>query len=170
MSFSRLLRKFSQSNLARPASADAASSPSPHASDKPPQRRQASEPMPLVPRPWRRKRRSTAGHSSISLPTSTSPPATPKAESHASVGGSCEMPVPMPLPVPSSVSLLNLSVAPPPEVTPATGPVPDKLAEAWDAVKEDPRIAKTSRELDAIGTSSTHGLPFFHCKLTLKFR
>jgi hypothetical protein len=129
----RWLKKFSQPNLALPASTDATSSLSPDASDGPPQRRQASEPMPLGFRAWRRKRPSTA-----------------------SDGGPREMPVPMPLPVPSGIPLLNQAVVPPLEVMPATGPVPDNLAEAWDKVKEGPSILKTSRGPDAIGTSSAH--------------
>jgi hypothetical protein len=34
---------------------------------------------------------------------------------------------------------------------PAIGPVPDTLTEAWDAVKDNPKIPNMSRELDAVG-------------------
>ena len=38
--------------------------------------------------------------------------------------------------------------------------VPDKLAEAWDAVKDDPGVAKASREPDTVGVCP--GIPARH--------
>jgi hypothetical protein len=62
----------------------------------------------------------------------------------------------MPTPVPAipSVLLTDVAVAPSPEMVPSSGPVPDKLADAWDAVKDYPKIANTSRALDTVGVSS----------------
>jgi len=45
----------------------------------------------------------------------------------------------------------NSVTVPPPERIPATGAVPDKLAEAWDAIKDGPKIADRSRALHAKG-------------------
>jgi len=36
--------------------------------------------------------------------------------------------------------------------------MPDKLAEAWDMVKDGPKDANTSRVLDAVGVSSVLGI------------
>lgn len=36
--------------------------------------------------------------------------------------------------------------------------MPDKLAEAWDMVKDGPKDANTSRVLDAVGVSSALGI------------
>jgi hypothetical protein len=45
-------------------------------------------------------------------------------------------------------------------MVPAIGPAPDKLADAWDAVKDDPNIANTSRALDTFGLPSAPSLFF----------
>jgi hypothetical protein len=37
---------------------------------------------------------------------------------------------------------------------PPVSPVPDKLAEAWDAIKDGPSIPKAKEGLDTIGASS----------------
>ena len=147
MSFSRLLRKFSHPNLVSPASTDTEISRPASDSKRHPQRRQASEPTHTVPRPWKKKRSSTA-RSSISQQTST-PPLTPEA-----VGPTIESRVDEifpPVPVIPSGGLTNAAVVSSPESVLAIDPVPDKLAEAWDAVKDDPRVAKASRELDTVG-------------------
>jgi hypothetical protein len=52
-----------------------------------------------------------------------------------------------------SVLLTNVTVVPQPEMVPAIDPVPDKLADAWDAVKDDPKITNMSRALDTVGAS-----------------
>lgn len=59
-----------------------------------------------------------------------------------------------PVPAIPSVFLTNVVVVPSPEIVPAINPVSDKLADAWDAVKEDPKIANTSRKLDTAGVFS----------------
>jgi hypothetical protein len=155
MSFSRLLRKFSQPSLANPAPAGSGNSPR-NSSDDPherPQRRQASESTPPIPRPWRRKRPSTMGHSSQS-PTTSTPLLIPKAQSPTPDVEVPEMPLPMPLVTSPGVVLTNFAMVPPLEMIPAVVPAPDKLTEAWDAVKDDPNIAKTSRRIDSVGSFS----------------
>jgi hypothetical protein len=158
MSFSRLLRKLSQPSLAHSAPTSAGSSPrasadDPHESPTG-KRRQASEPMPAIPRPWRRKRPSTADRSSLSQSTSSLPPL-PKAESPTSDGGMRDTPAPMPLPTSTPGGFLtNLATLPPPELIPAVGPVQDKLTEAWSLVKDDPKIADKTPGLNAAGASS----------------
>jgi hypothetical protein len=155
MSFSRLLRKHSTPTLAPPAPTNAGSN---HSADDPngqPQRRQASEPTRTIPRPWRRKRPSTASHSSLSGQTTTSPTSiSPRAEDLTPQGEVGEMPIPMPLPPDPNVFMTNLAMVPPPEMIEASSPVQDKLAEAWGAVKDDPGVAKPSRELDTAGVCS----------------
>ena len=64
------------------------------------------------------------------------------------------MPFPMPLPPDPTVFVTALPMVPPPEMIEASSPVQDKLAEAWDAVKDDPGFAKTSRGLDTVGMCS----------------
>ena len=156
MSFSRLLRKHSTPNLAPPAPTDAGSNPSADGPNGQPQRRQASEPTRTIPRPWRRKRPSTTSHSSLSEQTTTSPmtPISPRVEDLIPQGGVREMPIPMPLPPDPNVFMTNLAMVPPPETIEASSPVQDKLVEAWEAVKDDPEVAKTSRELDTAGVCS----------------
>jgi len=153
MPFSRLLRKFSQPSLARRSSADAErrSSSSAGDPDKRPAARQASEPVPDIPHSWRRIRRlSTAGHS-VPFPLTSSPPSTPGAEDPKSDGGVCEMPMPLPT---TPTVLTAFTIEPPPEMIPTIMPVPDKLLEAWDAVKDDPVATNASRGLSSIGLSS----------------
>ena len=142
MSFSRLLRKLSHPSLAPLADADAENSPSADDPRDQPQRRQFGEPARTMPRPWRRKRPSTAG-GSISRQTST-PLLVLKAENPTPQGGVRRMPFPKPLPPDPSVFLTNLAVVSPPETQ-------GKLAEAWDAVKDEPEVVDMSRELDTVG-------------------
>jgi hypothetical protein len=67
-----------------------------------------------------------------------------------------------PVPAITSVLLTNVAVVPSPETVPAIDPVPDKLTDAWDAIKADPTLTNTSRELDAVGVSSALSLVFYH--------
>lgn len=157
MSFSRLLRKFSQPSFAHSDPTGAGSSPRASAddSDDPPRRRHASESTPPIPRPWRRKRPSTATvDRSSQSQLASSPVSIPKVDSPTSDGGMAEMPLPMPPPTNTGVFLTNLTMVPSPDMIPAIGPVPDTLADAWDAVKENPRNPNMSRELDAVGAFS----------------
>jgi hypothetical protein len=41
-------------------------------------------------------------------------------------------------------------------------PVQDKLAEAWNAVKDDARVTKTSREIHTVGMSLLSRVLFPH--------
>ena len=156
MSFSRLLRKHSPPSFAPPTPTSAGSNPSADDPSGQPQRRQASEPTRSIPRPWRRKRPSAASHSSLSGQTTTSPltSISPGSEDLTPQGGVGEMPIPMPLPPDPNVFMTNFAMVPPPEMIEASSPVQDKLAEAWGAVKDDPGVAKTSRELDTAGVCS----------------
>ena len=166
MSFSRLLRKLSHPNLGPPASTDAgisrpASDPKGH-----PQRRQSSEPTHTVLRPWRKKRSSTTGYSSISQQTS-SPPLTSEGDGPTSESGVDEI-IP-PVPALPGATRSNAAVVSSPEMVPAVDVVPDKLAEAWDAVKDNPGVAKASRELDTVGASYFPDL-LSRCNLILASR
>lgn len=60
--------------------------------------------------------------------------------------------MPQPTLIPE-VSSTDLAIVPPPlaEGKSAISPISDKLAEAWDAVKDGPKVAGTSRGLDAVG-------------------
>jgi len=75
----------------------------------------------------------------------------------------------MPLPTSPGVVLTNLAMVPPLAMIPAIVPAPDKLAEAWDTVKDDPNIAKTSRGLDSVGSFSVP-LSLYLAKLILVSR
>lgn len=55
----------------------------------------------------------------------------------------------------------NLAIVPPPEGKPAISLISDKLAEAWDAVKDGPKAASMSRGLDAVGVSSAPWIIFY---------
>ena len=149
MSFSRLLRKLSHPSLGPSAPTDAGSNSSANDPNGQPQRRQASEPTHTIPRPWRRKQPSTAGDSSTSRQMPTSPLIL-RAGGPAPQGG-----VPNLVPVPSDPSIVMTNLVPGlPGMIPDISPVQDKLAEAWDTVKDDPGVTKTSRELDTFGMCS----------------
>jgi len=60
-------------------------------------------------------------------------------------------------------------VIPSPDTVPAIGAVPDKLADAWDAVKDEPKIANKSQALDTVGVSPAPSF-FFHDVLILDYR
>jgi len=165
MSLSRLLKKFSlsQPNLERPAPTDAGGSPSNDDTHKPlgPHRQQASEPTLTILRSWRKKRPSTIGQSSPSQPFT--PPLTPGADGPPSEHGPLEMPLPAPFPIIPSVSLATTAEGPPRPLESALNPVPDKLVEAWDAVKDDPRVTNKSRGLDNAGARSVPQLHLKRC-------
>ena len=57
---------------------------------------------------------------------------------------------------------LNSSAVPSPEGIPITGAVLDKLSEAWNAVKDGPKIADTSRARHAVGVSAAPLFFFYH--------
>ena len=64
-----------------------------------------------------------------------------------------------PVPTIPSAPLASATTMPSPEMVSAVGPVPEKLADAWDAVKDDPNIANTGRALNIVGVFSAP--PFF---------
>lgn len=165
MPLSRLLKKLSHPSLVPPAATDAGSILSTDDLNGHPQ---SSESTRTIPRPWRRKRALT-GHSSISRQSST-PPLTPKAEYPLPRGGMREMLFDKPLPPEPSVFLTKLSMVSSPELMPiCSSPVQDKLAEAWDTVKDDARIAKTSQERHTAGMCSFPRV-LFRVNLILAFR
>jgi hypothetical protein len=57
-----------------------------------------------------------------------------------------------PLPPEPSVLLTKLSIVSSPDVMPVCSPVQDKLAEAWNAVKDDTRVAKISHTVGMLLT------------------
>ena len=71
------------------------------------------------------------------------------------------MTFPMPVPPDPSVFTTNLATVAPPEIIPGRSPVQDKLAEAWDVVKDDPGVSKASRELNTVGVYSLSSLELF---------
>ena len=165
MSFSRLLKKLSSPSLVPPAATDTEGVDFTDGFNGQPQ---SSERMRTIPHPWRRKRALT-GHSSISRP-STMPSVTPKAGYPLAQGGTREMLFDKPLPPEPSVLLTKLPMVSSPNMIPACrSPIQDKLAEAWDAVKDDPRIATMSKELHTVGMCSLPGVLFF-VNLILAFR
>ena len=66
-------------------------------------------------------------------------------------------------------TLDDVAVIPSPELIPAIDPVPEKLVDAWDTVKDDPKSANTSRELDTVGVCSPPRL-LFRSNLILAYR
>lgn len=150
MSFARLLRRFSQPTLARSGPTDAGSGTSDD-SNIPQRGRQASESIPTIRRPWKAKRPSSTDHASPSQLT-PAPPLKSVVNSPTGESGVDEMPPPVPA-IPT-VLLTNVVVVPSPEIIPAIDHVSDKLADAWGAVKEDPKFANTSRKLDTAGVFS----------------
>ncbi|KAI0249341.1 hypothetical protein BJV78DRAFT_1347821 [Lactifluus subvellereus] len=131
MPLPRLLRKFSQPNLARrsPSSDDSNRAPTK-------QRRQLSvKPTPTDDR---------AGSSS---------PATSKVELESLASGveMRENPLPMSHPAAGpNVYLTNLSMAPDTEMMPVLNPVSDILSEAWDAVKGGSKDSNMNRRLNTV--------------------
>lgn len=102
-------------------------------------------------RPWKAKGQLTTDHSSHSQSRPTPPT--------------------FPMPHPAIPGVHPNSVARPSPEIPAIDPVPDKVAEAWDAVKDGPKTAGTSRAprksathplVKAVGVSASPSLLFFH--------
>jgi hypothetical protein len=121
-----------------------------------------------MPRPWRRKKKSTTDHAQANSSWSSSIlPPTANAESPIPEGKTCEMPVPMPLPPNPDFIPTNPVIEPPPEATLVISPVLDELAEAWDAVKGDRNVSNMSRALDAAGAPSVSGF-LFRCAVILE--
>jgi len=87
-------------------------------------------------------------------------PSTPNVESPTFDDAVHEMPVPMPAPSNPRFSPTNLAEVPPAEATPSISPVQNKLVEAWDAIKDDPKISDMNRGLNTLGESSIPGLLF----------
>jgi len=139
MPFSRLSRTSSQPTLADSDLADAGGSTSDGSNL--PRRSSGSKASVWIEshrphRPWKAKGPST-DHSSPSQST----PIPPSTERRVDT-------FPKPDPAIPSVHLNSVTVHSP-ERIPAIGAVPDKLAEAWDAVKDGPKIADRSRSLPA---------------------
>lgn len=150
MPFSRLLRTSSHPTLADSALADAGGSTSDD-SNQPRQGWQASGSKDTIcHRPWKADGPSTTDHSSPSKSTAVQP----STESRVNTS-------PPPDPAISSVHLNSVAV-PSPERIPAIGAVQDKFAEAWDAIKDGPKIAETSHALHAVGVSAAPSLFFYH--------
>jgi hypothetical protein len=59
-----------------------------------------------------------------------------------------------------SFSPTNLAEVPPAEAMQSISPVQNKLVEAWQAIKDDPKISDMNRGLDTLGVSSILGLLF----------
>jgi hypothetical protein len=157
MPFPRLLRTFSLPSLVHPRSADTGRKSSSKGSDKAPkQRRQASEPMSIASRPWKKFRGKTARTNDLadSSPSTSILPLSSKVESPTSGVGIHEIPPPTPLPAAGpNAPLTNLSMVPHTEIMPALNPASDTLAEAWNVVN-GPNNSNMSRRLNAVGTSS----------------
>ena len=150
MSFAQVLRKFSQPNLAHSADADAGPGTSDNSNNNNlTQRRQASEPTPTKSRFWRVKRPPSRHRSNLSQPTPT------QHENSTFTDGVVAMPSPTPLPTTPDVFATNLYTVPSPEMIPPVSPVPDRLAEAWDAIKDGPSIPKAREGLDTVGASAS---------------
>jgi hypothetical protein len=152
MPLASLLRRSSQPTFPRSGSTDARRSTADD-SNIPPRGRQASELIAAIRRPWKAKSLSTTGLSNPSQPTPI-PPSTSKTNGPTSECGLEELSPPVPaIPGVFLIDQSDLADIPSPEMVPAIGPVPDKLADAWDAVKDDPNIANTSRAVDTFGLS-----------------
>ena len=150
MPFSRLLRTSSQPSLADSALADAGGSTSDD-SNLPRQGWQASGSKATIRhRPWKADGPSITDHSSPSQSTAVPPSTESKVDTHTPPDTAI-----------TSVQLNSVAV-PSPERIPAIGAVQDKLAEAWDAVKDGPKIAGTSCALRAVGVSAAPPLFFYH--------
>ena len=109
MSFSRLLKKYSQPSFTHSAVSAPTGAGGDHSSgDSNKPTRQASEPTPTIPRPWRKKKTSTTDRAQANSSRSSSVlPSTANAEGPISEGKTCETPVPMPLPPTSASSRLT---------------------------------------------------------------
>lgn len=147
-----LSKRSSQPNFARPGTTHDAESGTSDESNIRQRGWKAGESM-AIHRLWKAKSPLSTGHSS-SLKSAPTPPLISEAKGPTTKSEVDE--VSSPSPAIPSVLLTNPSVIPPPVVAPAANPSPDKLADAWDAVKGDPKIAH--RTLDAVGVSSASSL------------
>jgi hypothetical protein len=148
MPFAHLLGRSSQPTPAHSRPIGAGSSIS---DDSNIPRHQISELMTTIRRPWKTKKPSStpANHSSPSQLTHT-PALVSNAKSPTTERGVDEA-----IPAVPSVLLTNVAFVPSPEIVPVIDSVSDKLVDAWDAVKVDPKSASTSRRFDTIGVTST---------------
>ncbi len=89
-------------------------------------------------RPWKTTRPSTTGHSNTSQPPPTSTSKS-KARSPPTESGV------------DAISSPDSAIPNVPETVPATGAVPDRLVDAWNVVKDEPKIANTRHVLDTVG-------------------
>ena len=149
MSFSRLLKKYSQASITRPAPTDVGVNHSVEDPNRPSQRRQASDPTPSIPRPWRRKKSSTIDHGHATSPQP--PPVLPSTAGERPTTEGAVSGTSPPIPATSSVFLTNMTILPQSELMPAVSPATDTLAEAWDVVKDGPQVSVINRVLDVIG-------------------
>ena len=156
MPFTRLFRGSSQPTLARSDPTDARSGES----NTP--ERQTSELMSTIRRPWKARRPPSTDRSSPSQPTPTTL-LSYKAKDPTTESRVEEMSPPVPA-IPSGL-LTNVAVEPSPEIVPAIDRMSDKLASAWDAVKDVPNTVNTSRVLDTVGVSSASSLFFYHTRI-----
>ena len=150
MPFARFLRRSSQPTPVRsgPSGPTDTRSSTSHDPNMPQRGRQASELMATIRRPWKAKRPPSTDPSQLT-PTS---PLTSKDRGPTTESGVDGLSPPVPA-IPG-VLPTNVASEPSPEMIPANDPVPDKLADAWDAVKDDPKFANMSREFDTVGVSS----------------
>ena len=149
MPFPRLLKRSSQPTFARPGTTHDVESSTSDDSNIRRRGRKAGESMAIIHRPWKAKRPpSDPSQSTPTLPL-TFKAKGPTTEIEVDEVSSRSPAIP-------GVLLTNPSVVPSPVMVPAANPAPDKLADAWDAVKGDPKIA--DRTLDSVGVSSAPSL------------
>ena len=141
MFFARLFRKFSQPTSTPSDTTDPETSTSGD-SNIPRRGRQNSELMATSHHPWKAEGPSSTDHPSSPQSTPT-PPLTSKDKGPTTESGVDDMSLPVPA-VPS-VLLTNVAAIPSPEMVPATGTLSDKLADAWDTIKDDTKFANTSQ-------------------------
>jgi len=167
MPISRLMKKLSHPTVVPPAAKDTGGVPS---TDKLNGHRQSSEPTRTITR-LRRRKRTFTDHSSMSR-QSSAPPLTRKAEYPLAQGGMREILLDKPLPPEPSVLLTQFSMVSSPDMVPVTNsPVQDKLAEAWDAVKDDSdaRVVKMRKGPHNAGMCSLSRV-LFRVNFVLAFR
>jgi hypothetical protein len=112
--------------------------------------------MPSLFRSRRGKKQLTTDRSGSS-PTS---PSVPNPESTVADSGVKVMSLPISLPT-SGTLPTNLAVVPPPEGLPATSSVSDMFAEAWNVVKDEAKVANSSRGLGVVGGTSVPRILFY---------
>ena len=144
MPFPRLLKRYSQPTFARPGTTHDVEGSTSDDSNIHRQGRKAGESMAIIRRPWKAKRPSSDPFQSTPTLPLTFRAKGPTTEIEPDeISRSPTIP---------SVPPTNPFVVPSPVMVPAVNPAPDKLADAWDAVKGDPKIA--DKTLDTVGVSS----------------